>query len=102
MSNTEDYLDKLLNSMKGDTQEDETDDFLSGLDADAFMQQFDDEGKDDIFVDTLSDEPSALMSETERNEAPVQEDVFGSQMQETVDESEAEPSLSYLFSESGA
>ena len=30
------------------TQEDETDDFLSGLDADAFMQQFDDEGKDDI------------------------------------------------------
>ncbi len=102
MSNTEDYLDKLLNSMKGDTQEDETDDFLSGLDADAFMQQFDDEGKDDIFVDTLSDEPSALMSETERNEAPVQEDVFGSQMQETVDESEAEPSLSDLFSESGA
>ena len=34
----------------------EGDDFLSGLDADAFMQQFDDEGKDDIFVDTLSDE----------------------------------------------
>ena len=102
MSNTEDYLDKLLNSMKGDTQEDETDDFLSGLDADAFMQQFDDEGKDDIFVDTLSDEPSALMSETERNEVPVQEDVFGSQMQETVDESETEPSLSDLFSESEA
>lgn len=100
MSNTEDYLDKLLNSMKGENQEDETDDFLSGLDADAFMQQFDDEGKDDIFVDTLSDEPSALMSETERNEAPVQEDVFGSQMQETADESEAEPSLSDLFSAS--
>ena len=43
------------------------------------------------------------MSETEKDEAPVQEDVFGSQMQETVDEEpKAEPSLSDLFSESGA
>lgn len=100
MSNTEDYLDKLLNSMKGEKQEGETDDFLSGLDADAFRQQFDDEGKDDIFVDTLSEEPEALLSETETNAEPMQEDIFGSKAQEPADESEPEASFSDLFSES--